>query len=67
MQELDIDVFEHLKVVDYDDVKISPEASYEGTVESILEAQALVETRVRQVIAAGAIPVVIGQNSPVAS
>ncbi|WP_202949692.1 arginase family protein [Herbaspirillum sp. YR522] len=67
VQELDIDVFEHLKVVDYGDIPIPLEASYEGTVERILAAQDMVEERVRQALDAGAIPIVIGQNSPVAS
>ena len=39
IQEFDLDVFEHLKVVDYGDADIPPETSYEGTVEKILEAQ----------------------------
>jgi agmatinase len=67
VQDMDIDVFEHLKVVDYGDVDISFEASYEGSVERILEAQEAVELRVKQALAAGAVPIVIGQNSPCAT
>jgi len=67
VQDMDIDIFEHLKVVDYGDVDIPIEASYEGTVERILEAQDAMEKRVNQVLAAGAVPIVIGQNSPCAS
>ncbi|ALM83471.1 arginase family protein [Bordetella sp. N] len=67
VQDMDIDIFEHLKVVDYGDVDIPIEASYEGTVERILEAQDAVEKRVKQALNAGAVPVVIGQNSPCAS
>ncbi|WP_027350894.1 arginase family protein [Halotalea alkalilenta] len=67
VQEFDLDIFEHLKVVDYGDVDLPLEASYEGTVERILEAQAAVERKVRAALDAGAVPLVVGQNSPCAS
>ncbi|TWA70060.1 agmatinase [Azospirillum brasilense] len=67
VQDFDLDIFEHLKVVDYGDVDIPLEASYEGTVERILEAQEGVERKVKAALAAGAVPIVIGQNSPCAS
>ncbi|MBD1553113.1 arginase family protein [Pseudomonas typographi] len=67
VQEFDLDIFEYLKVVDYGEADIPVEASYESTVERILEAQEAVERKVKQALAAGAVPVVIGQNSPCAS
>jgi agmatinase len=67
IQEFDLDVFEHLKVVDYGDADIPPETSYEGTVEKILEAQEATIQKVKAALAIGAVPVVIGQNSPCGS
>lgn len=67
VQDFDIDIFEELKVVDFGDAEIPPEANYVATVENILRAQAAVETKVNQVLDAGAIPIVIGQNSPCGS
>jgi len=64
LQDFDIDVFEHLNVVDYGDADVSIR---ELTAESILGAQARVEEKVRDVLSAGAIPIVIGQNSPCGS
>lgn len=64
VQDFDIDVLEELRVVDYGDADIPPEANYVGTVENILRAQAAVERKVNEVLDAGAIPIVIGQNSP---
>ena len=64
VQEFDIDIFDHLKIVDFGDAAIPPEANYAATVENILRAQAAVEVKVNQVLDAGAIPIVIGQNSP---
>ena len=60
-------VFEHLKVVDYGDADIPPETSYEGTVEKILEAQEATLRKVNDALDVGAIPIVIGQNSPCGS
>ena len=64
VQDFDIDVLETLKVVDFGDADIPPEANYVATVENILRAQAAVEVKVNMVLDAGAIPIVIGQNSP---
>src|SRR5687768_11725685 len=67
IQDFDLDVFEHLKVVDYGDANIPPETSYEGTVEKILEAQEATIAKVQDALDAGAVPIVIGQNSPCGS
>ena len=67
VQDFDIDLFDHLKVVDYGDADIPPEANYVFTVENVLRAQAAVEKKVNDVLDAGAIPIVIGQNSPCGS
>lgn len=64
VQDFDIDIFDDLKVVDFGDADIPPEANYVATVENILRAQAAVELKVNMVLDAGAIPIVIGQNSP---
>ena len=67
IQELDIDIFEHLRVVDMGDAEISPDVNTHPTAENILKAQTAVESLVNQALDAGAIPVVIGQNSPCGS
>ena len=67
VQEFDLDVFEHLKVVDYGDAEIPPEADVQPTAENVLRAQAAVEEKVNQALDADAIPIVVGQNSPCAS
>ena len=67
VQEFDIDVFEHLKVVDYGNAILPASCMESLTPENILEAQAEVEKKVSDVLAAGAIPIVIGQNSPCSS
>lgn len=67
IQDFDLDIFEHLKVVDYGDANIPPETSYEGTVEKILEAEAAVLEKVNDALDVGAVPIVIGQNSPCGS
>jgi agmatinase len=64
VQDFDLDIFETLKVVDYGDADIAPEASYVATVANILAAQAAVERKVNDALDVGAIPIVIGQNSP---
>ncbi|MFZ0853925.1 MAG: arginase family protein [Hyphomicrobiaceae bacterium] len=65
--DFDFDVFENMRVVDYGDAEIPERASREGTVDIILEAQAAVEAKVNDVLEAGAVPIVIGQNSPCGS
>jgi agmatinase len=67
IQDFDLDVFEHLRVVDFGDAAIPPEANEKPTVDNILRAQAAVEVKVNQALDAGALPIVIGQNSPCGS
>lgn len=67
LQEFDLDIFEHLKVLDYGDADIPSESNEVQTVENILKAQAAVELKVNHVLDVGAIPIVIGQNSPCGS
>ena len=64
IQELDVDIFEKLKVVDMGDADIAPECNLDPTAENILKAQAAVEELVNRALEAGAIPNVVGQNSP---
>ncbi len=67
IQEFDMEVFEHLNVVDYGNAAIPPESLIEPTVTNVLRAMAAVEEKVNHVLDAGAIPIVIGQNSPCGS
>ncbi len=67
VQDFDIDIFEHLDVVDYGDADIPPEANKIQDPEIILAAQAAVEAKVNDALDVGAVPVVIGQNSPCGS
>ncbi|MGE4249284.1 MAG: arginase family protein [Parvibaculaceae bacterium] len=67
IQEFDLDVFEHLRMVDYGDADIPPECLTAPTAANVLRAQAAVEAKVNDAMAAGAVPVVIGQNSPCGS
>lgn len=67
IQDFDLDIFEHLKVVDYGDADIAPEANTSQEPEVILAAQAAVEVKVNHALDAGALPIVIGQNSPCGS
>jgi agmatinase len=67
IQEFDLDVWEHLKVVDFGDAEIPVEVYDKPTVNNILKAQAAVEKKVNQVLDVGAVPIVIGQNSPCGS
>ncbi len=67
IQDFDLDVFERLNVVDYGDAPIPPEVMEDPSAENILKAQAAVEERVGHALEAGAIPIVIGQNSPCGS
>lgn len=67
VQDVDIDVFEHLKVVDYGDAAVPESCQDNQTAEGILEAQANVEAKVNDALSVGAIPIVIGQNSPCSS
>jgi agmatinase len=67
IQDFDLDVFEHLRVVDYGDAELAPEVASSQTVDMIRRAQAAVEEKVNAALDAGAMPVVIGQNSPCSS
>jgi agmatinase len=65
--DFDVDVFEHLRMVDFGDAELLPEALHSQRVDVILRAQAAVEEKVAQALAAGVLPIVIGQNSPCAT
>ncbi len=67
IQDFDLDVFEHLKIVDYGDAQFAPELNEDQSPEMILAAQAVVEGLCNDAIEAGAVPIVIGQNSPMGS
>ena len=67
IQDFDIDIFEKLHVVDYGDAEIPSEVMEKQSPENILKAQAAVEEKVVDVLNVGAIPIVIGQNSPCGS
>jgi agmatinase len=67
MQEFNMDVFEHLRVVDLGDADIPPEVKDNPTAENVLVAQRAVEDKVNMALDAGAVPIVLGQNSPCGS
>ena len=67
VQDFDLDIFENLKVVDFGDAEIPTEVNTNPTAENILRAQKSVEIKVGAALDAGAIPIVIGQNSPCGS
>ncbi len=67
VQEFDIDVFEHLNVVDYGDAYLDPATHYTKTYDTVIAAQRGVEEKVNDALDAGAVPIVIGQNSPASS
>ncbi|MEM7119995.1 MAG: arginase family protein [Pseudomonadota bacterium] len=67
IQDFDLDVFETIKLVDYGDADIPAEAMENPTAENVLAAQAAVEAKVNDALDAGAVPIVIGQNSPCGS
>jgi agmatinase len=67
IEDFDLDVFDHLTMVDFGDAAIPPEAASSQTVDVILRSQAAVEEKVNAALDAGALPIVIGQNSPCAS
>jgi len=56
VQEFDLDVFEHCRVVDFGDAHIPPEVNERPTVDNILRAQAAVEEKVNQALDAGGDP-----------
>ncbi|MGE3594157.1 MAG: arginase family protein [Dehalococcoidia bacterium] len=65
--DFDLEVFETLRVVDFGDAELPIDVIQDQTPEGILAAQAAVEKKVGMALDAGAIPIVIGQNSPCAS
>ena len=67
IQDFDLDVFEHLRMVDYGDADIPESVMHDQSAENVLAAQPAVEARVNDALRAGAVPVVIGQNSPCGS
>jgi agmatinase len=67
IQDFDLDVFETIRMVDYGDAAIPPEVMENQTPELILAAQAAVEKKVNDALNAGAVPIVVGQNSPCGS
>ncbi len=67
VQEFDLDIFEHLSVLDYGDADIPARANEAPTAENILAAQDAVVEKVAHCLEAGAVPIVIGQNSPCGS
>jgi agmatinase len=67
IQDFDLDVFEHLHVVDCGDADLDPEAFRTKTYETVLKAQQAVEEKVNAALDAGAVPIVISQNSPCGS
>ena len=67
IQEFDLDIFSELRVVDMGNAAIPPEANTDPTAPNILRAQAAVEELVNRALDMGAIPIVIGQNSPCGS
>ena len=67
IQDFDLDIFEHIRMVDYGDADIPLKVMHNQTAENVLAAQAAVEAKVNDALRAGAVPVVIGQNSPCGS
>jgi len=67
IQEFDLDVFDHINAVDYGNADIPKEVMDLQSPENILRAQSAVEEKVSHALDAGAVPVVIGQNSPCGS
>jgi agmatinase len=65
--DFDLDIFEHLKLVDYGDAEFDRETFTEMTYESVMNAQRAMEKKVNDALDVGAIPIVIGQNSPCSS
>ncbi len=67
VQDFDLELFDHITMVDYGDADIPPDVMENQTPERILAAQEVVEAKCRDALRAGAVPVVIGQNSPCGS
>lgn len=67
IQDFDLELFDHITMVDYGDADIPQDVMENQTPERILAAQETVESKCRDALRAGAVPVVIGQNSPCGS
>ncbi|MFC2029432.1 arginase family protein [Chloroflexota bacterium] len=67
LQDFGLDLWEHVRLVDYGDAAIPPEVYDDPSAENVLRAQRAVEEKVNEILDAGARPVVIGQNSPCSS
>jgi agmatinase len=67
LQDFDLDLPGSLKVVDYGDADIPPESMTCPTALNVLRAQQAVEDKVNDALRVGAVPIVIGQNSPCGS
>lgn len=67
IQDFDLDIFEHLRVVDYGDADLDPGTRKTITYETVIKAQQAVEKKVNDVLDVGAVPIVISQNSPCGS
>jgi agmatinase len=65
--DFDVNVFDHLNVVDYGDAEFERESFEEMKYDTVIAVQRAVEEKVNHVLEAGAIPIVIGQNSPASS
>ncbi len=65
--DFDIDVFDTIKMVDFGDALLPDDVMRTQAPEAVLAAQAAVEEKVALALDAGAIPIVIGQNSPCSS
>ena len=66
-QDFDLDLWEHIRLVDYGDADIPREVFNNPTADLVLQSQGAVEAKVNDALDAGAIPVVLGQNSPCGS
>ncbi len=66
VQDFDLDVFEHLNVVDYGDAELTTDAGATDF-DTVMTAQQAVEAKVNDVLDAGAVPIVLSQNSPCGS
>jgi len=67
IQDFDLDVFSHLNVVDYGDADLPSATSNRKSYETVMTAQRSVEKKVNDALDVGAVPIVIGQNSPCGS
>ena len=67
IQDFGLNIFDHVKVADLGDLPIPTEILNRPTPQNILSAARMVEDTVGQIVESGAIPIVIGQNSPCSS